>query len=311
MFFSSKSFDPEKDIPSLKGKVILITGGTAGIGKQAVLEFARHSPKQIWLAARNVEKTQATIDEIRSKIAEAPIIPLHLDLASFESIENAAKKFIAESDRLDILMLNGGVAGLVPGLTEDGYEIQFGTNHMGHALLTKLLVPKLEQTQRSNAKSDVRVVVVASAGHRRAPRGGILFDRLKKADDENIIGAYGRYCQSKLANILFTRHFATLYPQYTIAAIHPGTIKTDIFSNATAANLAQRALIYVAGFFLSSVEYGVKNQLWASVSPDVQSGEYYEPIGYGGTASQLGKDDALAEKLWNWTEKELSCRAKI
>ena len=193
---TSIAFDPAKDIPSLQGKVILVTGGNEGLGKQAVFEYAKHNPKQIWLAARNVTRAQAVVDEVHQTLPDSPVKVLKLDLTSFASIKKGAQEFVAESDRLDILMLNAGIMATAPGLTEDGYEVQFGTNHMGHALLTKLLLPTMQKTAEA-ADADVRVVSLSSAAHNRAPKtGGIQFEGLKTTQAE--LQAFYRYGQSKL-----------------------------------------------------------------------------------------------------------------
>lgn len=132
---------------------------------------------------------------------------------------------------------------------------------------------------------------------------GIRSDTLKiKADS---LGAYSRYGQSKLAIILWVRKMATLYPQFTLASIHPGVVRKNLINNATGSSLATRALGKAANKLVTPVERGVRNQLWASVGKDVQSGEYYEPVGIGGTATDHGKDMKLVQKLWEWTEEEL------
>ncbi|KAK7408996.1 hypothetical protein QQX98_008815 [Neonectria punicea] len=305
MIFNSKSvaFNSEKDIPPLTGKVNLVTGGNAGLGKQAVFEFARHNPSQIWLASRNLDKARAAAGEIKQTIPEAPIKLLQLDLGSFDSVKKAAKTVLSESNRLDILMLNAGIMAVPPGLTKDGYEIQFGTNHMGHALLAKLLLPMMEKTANIDPEADVRIVSLTSYGHTFAAKGGCRFDTAKTTADS--LGAYGRYYQSKLANVLWIRQLAKQYPQFTAAAVHPGVVRTQLMEGATATPTVVRALAKVGNMFLAPVEKGVKNQLWASVSKDVKSGEYYEPVGIGGLASDDGKDDDAAKKLWDWTEKEL------
>lgn len=303
MFFGSDSvsFDPAKDIPSLNGKVILVTGANIGLGKQAVLEFSKHGPAQIWLAARNLDKAKVTADEIKQQVPDAPIKLLEMDLASFESIKEAAKTFSSESGRLDILMLNAGVMAAPPGLTKEGYELQFGTNHVGHALLTKLLLPVLEKTAKEPG-ADVRVISLSSGGHRITPSEGILFDTLKTTSEN--LGAFTRYGQSKLANILFARQLAKLYSQFTVAAIHPGAVRTNLIAGATGSFIA-RVAGGIANRLLTPVDQGVKNQLWASVSKDVKTGEYYEPVGVPDRSTALGKNDELAKKLWDWTEKEL------
>lgn len=305
MLFSgtSKPFAPDKDIPSLEGKVILVTGGNVGLGKQAILEYARHNPRQIWLAARNLDKAKAAVDEIQRQVQDAPIKLVQMDLCSFESIKKAAEVFAAESERLDILMLNAGIMATLPGLTKEGYEVQFGTNHMGHALLTRLLTPILERTAEGSADADVRIVSLSSTAHGLAPPGAILFDSLKT--EARHLGPMARYGQSKLANMLFARQLAKQYPQFTVPAVHPGVVQTNLFSGASGMPKVLQMLTPLGSLFLTSVGNGVKNQLWASVSKDVQSGEYYEPIGIANKCSAPGKDDDLAKKLWDWTEMEL------
>ncbi|ORY03480.1 hypothetical protein BCR34DRAFT_573500 [Clohesyomyces aquaticus] len=300
----SVAFKPASDIPTLDGKVILVTGGNIGLGKQCVLEYARHKPAQIWLAARNLEKAQAAVDEIQKQLrSPAPIKLLEMDLSSLESVKKAASTVLAESDRLDILMLNAGIMAAPPGLTKDGYELQWGTNYVGHALFAKLLLPLLEKTT-SLPGADVRIVALSSHGHMYAPKPeGIKFDTLR--DPSESLGAYGRYGQSKLAAILWTKQMAKLYPQFTCTSIHPGVVKTNLMNNATGSPMIIRVLGKVANKLVTPVDQGVRNQLWASVAKGVKSGEYYEPVGIAGTETPFGKDEKLAQKLWDWTEKEL------
>jgi NAD(P)-dependent dehydrogenase (short-subunit alcohol dehydrogenase family) len=181
--------------------VILVTGGNLGLGKQCVLEYARHNPAQIWLAARNVEKAKAAVEEIQKQLPKpAPIKLLELDLSSLQSVKDAASTFLAESDRLHILMLNTGIMAAPPGLRKDGYELQFGTNYIGHALLAKLVLSTLEKKAKLS-DADVRIIMLSSHGHMYAPKPeGIRFDTVQTKADE--IGAYGRYGQSNLAIIL-------------------------------------------------------------------------------------------------------------
>ncbi|KOS36546.1 hypothetical protein ACN38_g12705 [Penicillium nordicum] len=304
MFFGkSLPFNPEQDIPSIAGKVILVTGANIGLGKQCVLEYARHQPSLIWLAARTIDKAQTAADEIRQQVKNAPPIkPLAMDLSSLSSVATAARTVAAESTRLDILMLNAGIMAAPPGLTSDGYELQFGTNYIGHALFTKLLLPVLEKTA-AMPDADVRIVSLSSHGHVYAPKEGVLFDTLRT--DAESLGAYGRYGQSKLAIILWTRQMARKYPQITLASIHPGVVRTNLMNNATGSPWVIRVLGKVANKVVTPVDQGVRNQLWASVAKEVKSGEYYEPIGIGGPQTPKGEDDILGLKVWEWTEKEL------
>ncbi|KAF4125738.1 Short-chain dehydrogenase [Geosmithia morbida] len=305
MFFGdSSTFNPTTDIPPLTGKVIIVTGGNAGLGKEAALEFARHRPREIWLACRSATKGEEVASEVEQQIDDAPPIKvLELDLSRFASVKKAASRVLAETDRLDILMLNAGAMALPPGLTEDGYEMQFGTNHMGHALLCKLLMPLLRRTAEEPG-ADVRVVSLSSRGHAHLFRGVPHWHLMKTTADE--LGCFGRYGESKLANALWARQLAKQYPQLTVSAVHPGLVQTQLMTKADGTSALVRTLVNVIGpWIVSSATHGARNQLWASVSKDVQSGEYYEPVGRAGLGSACARDDDLARKLWDWTEKEL------
>lgn len=297
------AFNPAKDIPSLKGKVILVTGGNSGLGKQSIIELAAHGPALIWLCARGEGRAQAAVDDVRKLVPDTDIKALDLDLASFESVKNAARRVVAESDRLDVLMLNAGIMATPTGLTTEGYELQFGTNHVGHALLTKLLLPLLQKTAEQPG-SDVRVIVLSSVAHQGAPGGGILFDTLKsKQEDINTVYRYG---QSKLANILFAVEMAKRYPKIKTIAVHPGAVASNLATPFGNSYFFLRPFVWLYLVTCAvSVEEGAKNQLWATVSNNAKSGEYYIPIGSKTGASALAKDKELATKLWEWTEKEL------
>ncbi|GJD05048.1 short-chain dehydrogenase/reductase [Colletotrichum higginsianum] len=218
------AFDQSKDMPNLEGKFILVTGGTNGLGKQAVLEFARHKPAQLWLAARNPTVAEQTIKEIRMEVPDAPIQYVQLDLASFASIRSAFNTFQEKSKRLDILMLNAGITAAPCGLTDDGYEIQFGTNYLGGVLLTKLLLPTLLATAKEPG-ADIRVVFLGSEAASMAPSEGILFNSLKTELEKE--GTWVRYGQSKLAVILHARELASRNPELKVSAVHPGFVDTN------------------------------------------------------------------------------------
>ncbi|KAH7234636.1 uncharacterized protein BKA55DRAFT_543822 [Fusarium redolens] len=298
------SFNPDRDIPSLEGKVILITGGNGGLGKQSALALSKHQPSELWIAARSAERAEVAIAEIKQQSLRVHVRFLELDLTSFASIKSAAQTFLNSVSRLDILLLNAGIMACPPGQTKEGYEVQFGTNHMGHALLTKLLLPLLTRTALSSPRNDVRVVSVSSVAHKFGPSGGIQFDTLKSTASG--MSTTDRYGQSKLANILFIRELAAHHPKLTAASIHPGTVKTDLQKSNDGSwmiSAFQRLVVPLVGV---SVEEGAKSQLWAATAKGVQNGEYYVPVGLSGNGSQLSKDKVLAKKLWDWTEKELA-----
>lgn len=239
--------------------------------------------------------------EIKVTVPGAKLTFVECDLASLASVEQTAKHFIAKSQRLDILMCNAGIMALPPALTKDGYEIQFGTNHIGHALLIKLLLPTLLRTAEQ-PECDVRVISNTSRGAFGV--SGIDFKTLCTTQDR-AFGHWLRYSQSKLANVLYTAELARRYPTIKFASIHPGVINTGLVSNL---GMMDRALVSVTNIgSMLTPEQGAYNQLWAATThSDFASGAYYEPVGKLGTLNKTMKDRMLAEQLWDWTETELT-----
>ncbi|KAF2173157.1 hypothetical protein M409DRAFT_17103 [Zasmidium cellare ATCC 36951] len=295
-----KSFDPEKEIPSLEGKVILITGGNTGLGKETVLQLAKHNPKEIYLAARTPSKAEAAIEEVKKAVPNGNISYLKLDLTSFASVKDAAEEFRRRSDRLDVLINNAGIMAVPYSKTKEGYEIQFGTNHLGHALLTKLLLPTLLSTAEKPG-SDVRVINVSSEGHMFAP--GIIYDQDKLEKYQT----FRRYGQSKLANILHARELQKRYPSITATSLHPGVIATDLYASQLKTNiLAKVFLPFIKPFFMD-VPGGAKNQLWAATAPaeEVKKSYYWKPVAIASKGSPFYAQKAnLAKELWEWTEEQ-------
>lgn len=212
-----------------------------------------------------MEKAKIAVRDIEDQIFNnrTEVKLLELDLSSFASVRAAAQRFSEEADRLDILMLNAGIMASAPTLTKDGYEVQFGTNHMGHALLTKLLLSILEKTAAAAGTggdaADVRVVVLSSGAHRARPDGGIDFEVLKTMAEK--LTTFHRYGQSKLANILFARELAVRYPQLRVAAVHPGTVQTGLARSMTGIPKVLRWIYRFASNWYKSVSEGVKNQI--------------------------------------------------
>lgn len=287
------SFDPSKDIPSLAGKVIFITGANTGLGKATAIELAKHSPAHIYITARDQSKGNAALEEVKNTASEgAKISLLELDLSSFESIKAAAKSFLEQEERLDVLLLNAGVMGAPPVLTKDGYEMHMGTNHLGHAFLLKLLKPALDKA------SGARVVHLTSAGFRHVGPSGIEFSTLHSATSQTPLPL--RYAQSKLACLLYAREAAKHYT-FTNIAINPGEVKTELFSREAGDDMMKHLQENVVPKMAGPVEEGVKNHLWAATA-EVESGEFYEPVG---VKESVEVDDEMAKKLWEWTEEQL------
>ena len=190
-----------------------------------------------------------------------------------------------------------------PSTTKEGYEIQFGTNHVGHALFTKLLLPTLERT--ANEKdADVRIVNVSSAGHQLCPKGGLVLS--EAITNMQTYSTWTRYGQSKLANILFTRELARRYPGIKSMALHPGGVDTGLKSSLLETSPWLKYIVPGVRWFLKSPEEGALTQLFTATSPDAKSGEYYEPVAIQRPGSKCSQDPELAKELWNWTETELA-----
>jgi NAD(P)-dependent dehydrogenase (short-subunit alcohol dehydrogenase family) len=282
--------------------------GTAGIGAECVVELAKHIPAQIYFTGRNAESADAVVQKVNDLGLKTPVNFIQCDLASLATVRTAAESFLASESRLDFLVCNAGIAVQPPGLTSDGYEIQFGTNHLGHALLIKKLLPTLLQTAR-NPSADVRLIILTSQGLLLHPAGGIIFTRLKTTQETFLLGDWRRYGQSKLANFLYAAELARRHPEITTVAIHPGIVYTDILRNMNFFNRFMMWLSSSFGNYLQPHE-GAYSTLWALGTPKekLQPGGYYEPVGVLSTSSldDTAKDDKLARQLWDWTELELS-----
>ena len=301
-------FDPDKHIPDLSGKVVIVTGANAGCGKETVLQLAKHSPGRIYLAARSKAKYDDAMKAVAAATPNASefVRFLELDLASLASLKAAADKVISENDRLDLLVNNAGVMAVPHCLTADGFEVQFGTNHIGHALLTRQLLPLMEQTT-SEADSDVRIVNVSSGAHTLTNTAGITFSELKTPMENFHPGRL--YAQSKLANLLHARELANRYPKILSVSIHPGRVESKLDHTFKEQGGLVSRFAQVMDYFVTpmSVDKGALTQLWAATwkKDDIVNGAYYAPVGKEDPGSKLSRDSKLQERLWTWTEDEL------
>lgn len=192
-----------------------------------------------------------------------------------------------------------------PGVTAEGYEKQFGTNHVGHALLLQLLTPLLLQTLETTG-THPRVVFTSSRGHKyHLPDGGIAFDTLKSAQLD--LSGVKKYTQSKLANVVYARQVAKHYPSLVSVVIHPEDVATQLFNKGAVGGGPEIEYLAreIAPKVGVSVEEGAKNGLWAATADGVETGRYYEPVGILGKGNDLSKDEQLGTKLWEWTQTEL------
>ena len=298
-------------IPPLAGRTALITGANSGIGYQAALQLARHGA-HVLLGCRSVAKGRAALDRLQREAPNASAELVELDMASLASIRAFAAAFASRGLPLDVLINNAGVMALpTRELTPDGFERQFGTNHLGHFALTGLLLPQLLAAAPAAPLGDApRVVTVASLAHRN---GKIEFDNLQSERSYIPWDAYGA---SKLANILFAKELdrrARLAHSNLISlAVHPGVSTTNIFANGPGANsLKALAVRLLAPIMMQNDEAGALPTLYAATSPNAHGGEYIGPDGFqelkGSPAVVQPRpqalDEAVGQQLWIVSEQ--------
>jgi NAD(P)-dependent dehydrogenase (short-subunit alcohol dehydrogenase family) len=219
-------------------------------------------------------------------------------------VKSALNEFLSQSDRLDVLMCNAGIMATPASLSRDGYEIQFATNHLGHALLIRSLLPIMLKTAEQ-PNSDVRIINLSSIAYNTTPAAGIEFTKLKTKG-----ASYGPfynpnkwmcYGQSKLANLLYPVELAARYPSITSVAVHPGFIRTELHANE---GFVDRRIVNMLADKWLDEKQGAYTQTWAATTAkdDLQNGAYYQPIGVKTVPStKRGKDKQLARQLWDWT----------
>lgn len=295
-------FSSQDIAEDLHDQVIIVTGGNTGLGYETIRQLSLHNPARIYLAARSKDKATEAIKRLQEASPEgADIQFLQLDLASFESVKAAAANFLGRETRLDILVNNAGIMMTPEGLTKEGYEIQFGTNVMGPALFTQLLMPVLRRTGKINPQT--RMVLLSSAAHARAPTDVYKFDEVRSTSSHR--HTTQRYTISKLADLHYAKALAEREREVKIIPVHPGMVATDLHHASTGIFL--RPFLYTAGFlFASPVEKGALSQIFAAVSPDARSGQYYGPVGKAESGSKLAQDQELRESLFNWVQEQLA-----
>lgn len=228
-------------------------------------------------------------------------------MAELASVNRAANELLAKESRLDVLMANAGIMAVPPCLSVDGYELQFATNHMGHALLIRKLLPLLEKTATLPG-CEARIITLSSGALILAPkRDGIVFDDLKTTQNYWILGPWQRYAQSKLANVLYGAELARRYPHILSIVVNPGFVPTGLVNRLV---WHHKLIVYLGNIGkLLRLDQGPMNQLWAvGVSKDkVVPGKMYDPVGAlsDDLIPHMG-DKVLAGKLWDFTETAIN-----
>jgi NAD(P)-dependent dehydrogenase (short-subunit alcohol dehydrogenase family) len=294
----------ESDIPDQGGRVAVVTGANTGIGYHTAAALAERGAHVV-LAVRNLEKGNAALARIVATSPKADVTLTELDLSSLDSVRQAAKALRSAYPRIDLLINNAGVMWTPKQVTKDGFEMQFGTNHLGHFALTGLLLDHLLPVRGS------RVVTVSSQGHRI--RAAIHFDDLQWERRYDRIAAYG---QAKLANLLFTYELQRRLSaqddaeKSTIAvAAHPGGSNTELARNLP--GFLQPVKAMLGPVLFQSAEMGALPTLRASTDPAVVGAQYYGPDGFLEqrghpkvvNSSAQSHDQDLQRRLWNVSEQ--------
>ncbi|KAF8799007.1 NAD(P)-binding protein [Phlegmacium glaucopus] len=303
--FISQSFPPEskfnvRDIPDLSGKVIIVTGANTGIGKETAKALLAHNAK-VYIAVRSEEKAKSAIDELKEQTGKEAIF-LKLDLANLHSIKTAAEDFMSKEKELHVLFNNAGV--MVPPVeqvTVQGYDLQFGTNVLGHFYFTKLLLPTLLAAAKTSPDGKARIVNTSSLGHIFS--SGLDFNTFKDGPARKKKGIQTLYAQSKLGNVHVSNEFAKRYGEQGIVStsLNPGNIKSDLQRH-----ISPFEYLMVA-FLLQPLPYGALTQLWVGTSPEGAelNGKYLIPWARVGKATSVANDPKLSGELWTWLEEQV------
>lgn len=283
-----------QDIPDQSGRLAVITGASAGLGAETARVLAAKGAHVI-MAVRDLVKGETVGSAIRKETPEAQLELLQLDLADLTSVAAFVDRMTQTTPKIDLLINNAGVMVPPEGRTAQGFELQMGTNHLGHFAMTAGLLPMLK------ASPGARLVVLSSIAHKS---GALNFDDLTWTQRRyNRWGAYGA---SKLANLMFAYEAARRFggPDLRVIAAHPGATATELMRHLGPAKA-------LAPLFAQSVEMGTLPTLRAATDPDAQNGEYYGPKGFmeiRGAPVKVGstrasRDEAAAAKLWEMSEE--------
>ncbi|XP_022604500.1 retinol dehydrogenase 12-like [Seriola dumerili] len=274
----------------LDGKTVVITGANTGIGKETAIDLAKRGAKVI-IACRDMEKAGAAVKEIIESSGNENVLCMKLDLADSKSIREFAEAINNGEPKLNILINNAGVMVCPYGKTADGFEMQIGVNHMGHFLLTYLLLDLIKKS------APARIVNVSSMAHNWSSIN------LEDINSEKSYDKNKAYSQSKLANVLFTRSLAKRLEGtgVTTYSLHPGVVQTELWRHL---NGPQQILWKMATPFTKNSSQGAQTTIYCAVEPSLEkeSGGYYSDCAPANCSAD-GKNDELAQKLW-----ELSCR---
>ncbi|XP_074333758.1 short-chain dehydrogenase TIC 32, chloroplastic-like [Apium graveolens] len=280
------------------GLTAIVTGASSGIGIETARVLALRGVHVV-MAVRNTNTGKKVKDEILKEIPNAKIDVMELDLSSLESVKKFASDYTSSALPLNLLINNAGVMATPFLLSKDQIELQFATNHLGHFLLTNILLDTMKRTARESHKEG-RIVNVSSEAHRFAYSEGIRFDKI---NDESSYGQLSAYGQSKLSNILHANELATRLKEegveITANSLHPGSIATNLTRYH---GFIDGLVSWVGKYVLKTIPQGAATTCYVALHPQVKgvSGEYFCDSNIG-SRSTLATDAGLAKKLWDFS----------
>ena len=278
----------------MQDKTILITGANEGIGLATAKRLAAKGVRLI-LACRDERKGMNAAGAISQKTGNKNVVVIPMDLSDLGSVTSAAEFILTEHPKLDVLINNAGVFSNKLQLTNEGYELQFGVNHLGHFLLTNLLMPALQCPSEGG-----RVINVSSAAHYQ---GKIDFDNLRGEKGNKQYHGMRAYAQSKLANVLFTLELSRRFAgEITANTLHPGVVATRLANKHSNAFVGTVWNLYKP--FARKPSKGSDTSVYLAISPEVRevSGRYFDQCQCVKRPSPIAKDTEIAARLWNYSE---------
>ncbi|TFK54331.1 NAD(P)-binding protein [Heliocybe sulcata] len=302
-FFPAKPTFTAADVPDLTGKIAIVTGGNAGIGKETVL-LTRNA--KVYLAARSKTKAEVAIQDLHAGTGKTALF-LELDLSDLASIKRSTQEFLSKETELHLLFNNAGVMWPpIDQVTANGYDLQFGTNVLGHFYFTELLMPALLAGATSSSDKKARVVTTSSFGNYLAK--GINWDSLKDGPARRKVDTQALYNQSKLGNVLIAREVAKRYGDKGIVStsVNPGNIRTELTRYVKTPGVLPY-FILVQNMILYPVHYGAITQLYAGTSPQTldSNGKFFVPWAREAQPNAKALDSDLGQRLWSWCEEQV------
>ncbi|KAJ7226766.1 NAD-P-binding protein [Mycena pura] len=306
---ATESFPPRskftiKDVPDLSGKIIIVTGGNSGLGFATSKVLVERGAK-VYIATRSEAKAKEAIEQIANDTGKTPLF-LKLDLADLDSVQAAANMFLSKENRLDVLYNSAGV--MIPSkeaVTKQGYDLQFGTNVLGHFYLTKLLLPLLISTAKSSPKDKARIVTISSGAHHMS---NLSFATFKDGPARKKANEWALYGQSKFGDVVLAKELARRYGEEGIVslALNPGNVNT---------NLQKELPGWQSRFIKMTIMYpilpnGITTHLWAGTAPETAeyNGKYLIPWARVGEPRTDTQDAKVGEELWTWLEEQVAGR---